>query len=77
VTPAVDYTARVSKGLDKVMLLPAHSGYLELGGGWNSHVGPGAYAEAGYKPIEWLGLFGRGELDRSGSRVFGGLRVTF
>lgn len=77
-TPAVfDYTARLKSGLDKVMLLPTGSGYLELGGAWQSQVGAQAYAEAGYKPIDWLGLFGRGEWDRDGTRVFGGLRASF
>lgn len=69
---------RVQDGLDGISLLPSGSGYLELGGGWREAVGGFAYGELGYKPLDRLSLFGRGEYDTiNGGAAYGGVRLLW
>lgn len=53
------------------------SGYAELGGSWTRLRGPEAWAEAGYRPLERLGLFGRGFVSPLDAGVMAGVRVEF
>lgn len=56
---------------------PVRGGYAELGGSYTRLRGPEGWLEAGYRPLEQLGLFGRGFVTPDDAGVMAGIRLVF
>lgn len=68
----------VREGLRRVLSdTPVRTGYVEAMAGLSTASGAFGRLEAGYRPLTNLGLFGFGQLDRSGYQAGVGARLTF
>jgi hypothetical protein len=68
----------VRAGLTRLLSdVPVKSGYVEAQAGWSALQGAYGRLESGYRPLENVGLFGFGQIDRFGPMVGAGVRWTF
>lgn len=56
---------------------PYRPGYLQASGGFSTKTGPHAEAEAGYRLLPTLGIFGRARWTPAETTTDAGLRWTF
>lgn len=57
--------------------MPVGHGYFEAQAGWATGAGAYGRLEAGWRPLQPLGLFGFGQVDARGRMAGVGARVTF
>jgi len=66
----------VAEGLSRTMLLPTRTAYVETSVGATQAAGAYARAEVGLRPVEPVGLFGFGQVDRFGWQAGAGARLV-
>ena len=57
--------------------VPVGAGFVEARAGFSSALGAFGRVEAGFRPVENVGMFGFGQADRFGVQAGVGARVTF
>lgn len=73
--------AAVLSGLDKVGMLAPGRGFAEITAGvakpWQGELDAYVRAELGFRPRDWLDLFGFGQADLRGVQAGAGARLRF